>query len=274
MKKTLLLFVLQIVTIQSANSQTWLCDIKPGVKLFQTSFFKSTLYERINETDIVFDYLDKRQQSNLCFEPELFMDFYKANKKWFFGAGLTAYNWNSKSSLTGTRIIDLEPTDEDTTYGNSLESNFKAKNLQFMFTGTRKIDFKGKLGEMVTSNLILGVGLSKLYPKNEFSIHDYYPPENSPVNYESDVFKYLYGSKFSNHLSLALLFKYELTFLNRTKGSDLFNLTISYTQGFSNANLILMTAQSSEVRVYLETKSVGSGLRIGITKTLQFQQLK
>ena len=70
------------------------------------------------------------------------------------------------------------------------------------------------------------------------------------------------------------MLKYELTFLNKTKGNDLFNLTISYTQGFSNLNSILITAQNSEARVYLETKSLGSGLRLGITKTLQYQQVK
>jgi hypothetical protein len=274
MKKTLLLFVLQIVTIQSANSQTWMCDIKPGVKLFQTSFFKSTLYEKKNETEIVFDYLDKRQQSNLCFEPELFMDFYKLNKKWHFGFGISTHNWTSKSFMSGSYYVNDNTADEDTTFQSRVDMELRAKNFQMMLTGTRQINFGKKISESLSSNLIIGLGFNRLYPKNALSEYVNFPNEDYPLNYSTEVYKHLYGSKFSNNLSLALLLKYELTFLNRTKGSDLFNLTISYTQGFSNLNSILITAQSSEVRVYLETKSLGSGLRIGITKTLPFQQVK
>ncbi len=274
MKTTLLLCVMQIVTIQSANSQTWMCDIKPGVKLFQTSFFKSTLYEKKNETDIVFDFSDKRQQSNLCFEPELFMDFYKLNKKWRFGVGISTYNWTSKSFLSGSLYVNDNTADEDTTFGSRISMELKAKNFQMMFTGTRQINFGKKIGESLSSNLIIGLGFNRLYPKNEFSEYVNFLNGDYPLDYLTEVYKHLYGSKYSNHLSLAFMLKYELTFLNKTKGNDLFNLTISYTQGFSNLNSILITAQNSEARVYLETKSLGSGLRLGITKTLQYQQVK
>ena len=268
----ILSLIIQLIAIQHTHAQEWMLDVKPGVKLVQSSFFKSTYFEKKNTTDITFDYSKKRQLTRLCFEPELYLDMYKMNKNWHFGLGFSVYNWTTKASLTGSQIVNLNPSDEDTTYVGQLSMDITSRNSQFMFTGTRKINFKGRLRDVSQSNLTLGIGFNKLYPRNEFT--EAIDLSDSSILYSFYSFRQLYGSKYSNHLSLALLIKYEFTFMNKSNGKSLFNLNVSYQQGFSNANLIKLTAKNNNLHGVLETTSLGSGLRIGISKTLSFQQIK
>lgn len=261
MKKILLFVSLSVYNVGKA--QNWICDIKPGAKLFSTSLFHSDFSEKINNTEIQFDYSRKHQVSKLCLEPELFMDFYNLNNKWHFGFGISTYNWTSKSFLSGFK----------NDYTSRVDKNIDAKNFQFMLTGSRLINFKKRIGKSLSSNLITGLGFNSLYPKNEFTESVNFPNGDYPLNFFYSSITQLYGSNRSNHLSLAVLLKYELNFLSKKNNKSIFNLTFSYQQGFSNLNSIYLNAKNSNLDVSVITKSMGSGFRIGVSKTFQFQKI-
>lgn len=272
----LIIFVGSIFFYQKLFAQEWFCDIKPGFKIAQTSFFHSKYNEKYNYTNYQIDYSSKRQNSKLCLEPELFLDFYKMNKKWRFGFGISTYNWTSKSQLDGSLHVDVNPLDEDTIYHKRINIDLVAKNVQFMFTGTRQIIMDNFFKKKIYSNLILGIGVIGLYPgtvKTEFI--DFQDDSDIPLDYDYFVRRQLVGSKLSNRYSLALFFKYELNIMSKNTNKNLFNLTFSYQQGFSNLNLIRVDVTNNvNIKGSLFTTSLGSGLRFGVSKTLSFESHK
>ncbi len=59
LNRFILIGVLQILCVNIGSAQNWMCDIKPGAKLFQTSFYRSDYTEKLNNTGIQFDYSKK-----------------------------------------------------------------------------------------------------------------------------------------------------------------------------------------------------------------------
>ena len=261
---------------QNLNAQEWFCDIKPGLKLAQTSFFQSKYIEKYNNTNYQLDYSKQRQLTKLSLEPELFFDFYKKNKKWHFGVGISTYNWTSKSKFDGSVRVDLNPQDEDTIHHKIVTIDLVARNVQFMFTGTRQIIIDNVFKKKINSNLILGIGVIGLYPgTDETEFIDFQDDSETPLDYDYFVSRQLLGSRLSNRFSLALLLKYELNIMSKVTNKNLFNLTFSYQQGFSNFNVIRVDVINNiNIKSSLYTSSLGSGLRFGVSKTLSFEKRK
>lgn len=247
--KTFLIIIGFIIYCNSITGQIML-ELKPGFKFIQTSFFKTNLdIQKADGYD--FEASNKRQISKFCFEPELFLDFYKLNKKWSFGLGLTSYNFTLQSNLKGSRSNSKDTIVEGST-------QLLAKNTQFIFTATRKVEFKKPILNAHGSNLIFGLGVNKLLnSKTEY--FDF----GKVIGYNIMLTNHLYGTLYN--YSPVLMLKYEVLFSK-------FNVHLSYIKGFKNYNNIITTAKSSDVNVSSITTSLGSGLRFGISKIFTFEK--
>jgi len=251
-----------LIPFLAFEQDNWVCEVKPGFKFLKASFFRNTFTES-NFSNATFEPSKSRQITKFSFEPELFINFKKPSHKWGFGFGITSYNWDSKTSMV---IIESNTS-------KSIELDLKSRNLQFLATFQRDLNFKKS--SKFNHNLVFGLGLNSLNPFNGFTNEFYFQSNQSPdfSQFNSYWGEQLIGSKHFNNLSFAAMVKYELTITSLKERKDLFNVSFSYVQGYSNFNVLRIYYFNSDAKVNLETKSLGSGIRFGISKTLEFEKV-
>lgn len=259
-QKQILFLIIALWFSFNLNAQKWHCDIKPGVKFFSTTFVRNE-YEEMNFTNIEFKHSKQFIFPRFNIEPEFYMHFYKPNSFWQYGLGLTTHNWAYTTFLnTDSDLLSL---------GTS--SNLNVKNIQFNLVLTRL--FKSEKNSLSNNRVSFGIGITSLYPRTQ--IDNGFLFSNNPIaEFNTAMFQFSNGSKWHNQMSFNFLVRFEHNFQLKTSKEDLFNLFVSYNQGFSNSNFLRIYYFGENLKANLVTSSLGSGFRVGISKTFSFEYLK
>ncbi len=230
-----------------------LMDIKPGIKFGQLTFIrnKTIIYE-----NAIYKITEPKrwEKTKLCFEPELMFNFYTVDSKWLFGTGLGLYNWEMYSELgvsTGDSYLDTNRT---------LQASLQTKNLQISLFVSRKILATNPNSFLKENYISIGCGANVFSPIRGDVIE--FPGTTFDFNQQ----KYL-GGRLINSAAPFISFKYEAVFKR-------LNFNISFVKVFLNNGIIKNNAFGSGIDLESFTYSKGSGLRLGVSKTIQFQHLK
>jgi hypothetical protein len=272
MKKKRFVFLMCFVLgVNFSFAQKWLFEIKPGFKYLGTTFFKTSGLIT-NSTSNIYAFHNMKKFSKLLIEPEIFIDLCKLNRKWQFGLGLTTYSWDEGINSSGTGKSYLLNTDSSLIYTEYISKKLTVHSLQYLVTATRTFRTNTFLDKMILNKLVFGVGinnLSRFNTRNEKEIYTSYLVNGQ--NYLKEI-TYNKSSTFGV-LCPVLMFKYELTIMNRRNDFGILNFTMSYIQGFSNNyQFSLTSSNSSGANMVVNANTLGSGFRLGISKTFCYEQ--
>jgi hypothetical protein len=284
-KSKLKIFLFGLINLLFINvhSQQFIFEVSPGLKFYGISFQKTNAeitsggsnsysYENIKR---ISSYEDISRTNKFGLEPELNVAFFKLNDNWKFSLGLSTYIVKSKINANAKGNSYLPNTDSSVIYTEYISKQLINRYNQFLFFGTRTFKTNNKLDKILINSISLGFGL------------------NSPSRFNTRYEKEFYVSYLYNHygyekevtfkksssfglLSPILIFRYELELQNRKNDYGLFKLNFSYIQGFSNHNTFNLKSTSiGGASMNIESVNRGSGFRIGISKTFEFnKQLK
>ena len=267
-----LMIIVCLSVFNSYWSQKWIFDLKPGFKIYGQSYLKTD--GMINSSALSsykYKKLDRTKQ--LLIEPELYLDFFEINKKWQIGLGVSIFNFRNRIILTSVGYSSIaDSTSTDLFYEHSMK-NIKLNYAQFSGTITRTFRISNFFDKFILNKLIFGFGINKPSMFNPtVSIKKYYlsiMDGNSgyvtSLNYKKNDF----WGKYSPFLQI----KYEMVIMNRRNDYGMFNLNISYVQGFQNQYSYSMSSSTLDgANALVNTRFRASGLRIGISKTFSFKK--
>lgn len=278
----ILLFGLFNITSLTLFSQQFIFEISPGLKFYGLSFQKingkiegggSNSYS-FEKTKRVGSYENIAHTNIFGLEPELNVAFFKINEKWKLSLGISTFIVKSKINANTKGKSYLYNADSSTIYTEYISKQLINRYNQFSFFGTRTFKTKTKIDKIFINSISLGCGLnipSRFNTRNEKQFYESYLFNH--YGYEKELsFK---KSPFFGLLSPILIFRYELEIQNRKNDYGLIKLNFSYIQGFSTHNTFILRSSSiGGASINVESVNHGSGFRIGISKTFNFEVKK
>ena len=261
-----LLLITSVFVFTEYWSQSWIFELKPGMKFSAVNYFK-TEGKINNSANNSYFVTNLNHTKTLLLEPELFLDFYKINRKWQVGIGITTFNWESwvKIRATGTSF-DLDPT-STVVYTDHIQKATKLRYLQFSGTLTRIFRTTAFFDKYFLNKLIFGFGInnpSRFNPKNDIKMYYYSVLDNNNGYIASLDYK---KDSFWRHCSPFIQLKYELVIMNKRNNFGRFNIDISYVQGFQNQfSYSLYNSNLDGASMTAKTQFRLSGFRFGISK--------
>jgi hypothetical protein len=265
-------FLLLITNMIGARcvAQKWLIEITPGFKYYSNSYYK-TFGSSSNSAENTFSFGTYKRSARWVFEPELMIDVIKLNDKWKFGFGLSTYQWFRTVRVNATgQVMNIDSSLTD--FKESISSNLNVRYSQFLLSATREFKTKTSLDNLLKNSLIIGLGINKpssFNPKAE--TEQYVSVLNTSDGYTREI-SYTRNNTFG-YLAPFLFVKFEMSILNKKKYTELLNVHLDYYQGLTNNYIFSMySTNASGANVSVQTKSLGSGLRIGVSKTLRIEK--
>jgi hypothetical protein len=255
-------------------SQKLIFELKPGMKLYSENYFK-TEGKVINTGNNGYRYKNEDRTKHLSIEPEIYLDFYQINKKWQLGVGLTTFNWDNKIYIRSSGYSFIADSTSTQIFQEHVFKNTHLRYTQFSGVITRTFRTSTFLDRFILNKLILGVGINKpsmFNPKYNMEKYYFSVMDNNQGYVTSQTYT---KDKIFGHCSPYIQLKYELVIMNKHHDFGIFNLNISYIQGFQNQYQYSMSSSNYDgASIFVSTKFKASGLRIGISKTFSFNKKK
>lgn len=261
-------------------SQHFIFELTPGLKFYGSSFQETTgtITQGGNNSYAFSDIKRVSTYDKLGFisrfglEPELSLAFLELNKKWKFNFGLTTYIVKSKLNASTTGKSYLTYVDSTTTFTEYISKQLITRYQQFYVSATRTFSTQTKLDKVFLNKLTLGFGLNRpsiFNTRNEKEFYVTYLYDH--YGYEKEItFK---KSPFFGFLNPVLIFRYDMMFQTKKHSAGLFNLFVTYVQGFSDQYDFTLTSSSiGGASLNVKSENRGSGIRFGISKTFKFDK--